>query len=35
MAVVQGMSVQARDGASRATLTAIAGEAMRAWPEHR
>ena len=32
MAVLQGMSVQARDGASRATLMAIAAQAMAAWP---
>ena len=33
MAVLQGMSVQARDGASRATLMAIADQAMNSWPE--
>ncbi|MGW4626583.1 TetR/AcrR family transcriptional regulator [Streptomyces rubiginosohelvolus] len=32
-AVVQGMSQQARDGASRAELEALAEAAMRAWPE--
>ncbi|HEY1179750.1 MAG TPA: TetR/AcrR family transcriptional regulator [Phytomonospora sp.] len=31
-AVVQGMSTQACDGASRAELRAIAASAMRAWP---
>ncbi len=31
-AVIQGLSVQARDGASRAELGAIAGLAMAAWP---
>ncbi|MGX2998480.1 TetR/AcrR family transcriptional regulator [Streptomyces sp. JNUCC 64] len=31
-AVVQGMNQQARDGADRATLEAIAATAMRAWP---
>ncbi|WP_434599826.1 TetR/AcrR family transcriptional regulator [Streptomyces sp. A5-4] len=31
--VVQGMSHQARDGASRAELEAVAELAMRAWPE--
>jgi AcrR family transcriptional regulator len=30
--VFQGMSVQARDGATRATLRATAQAAMRAWP---
>ena len=33
MAVLQGMSVQARDGASRTTLEAIASHAMLAWPK--
>ena len=33
MAILQGMSVQARDGATRATLMAIADQAMNAWPE--
>jgi AcrR family transcriptional regulator len=33
MAILQGMSVQARDGASKATLMGIAEQAMRAWPE--
>lgn len=32
MAVTQGMSVLARDGASRAALLAIVGVALRAWP---
>ncbi len=32
MAVMQGMSVQARDGASRTALMTIAGQAMKAWP---
>jgi AcrR family transcriptional regulator len=32
MAILQGMSVQARDGASRAALMAIAERAMNAWP---
>ncbi len=32
MAILQGMSVQARDGASRATLMAISDRAMAAWP---
>ena len=32
MAVMQGMSVLARDGASRANLLAIVRAAMRAWP---
>ncbi|WP_411080188.1 TetR/AcrR family transcriptional regulator [Streptomyces sp. cmx-18-6] len=31
--VVQGMSQQARDGASRAELAAVAQLAMRSWPE--
>lgn len=31
-AVMQGMSQQARDGASREELTAVAEAAMRAWP---
>lgn len=31
-AVVQGMSTQARDGAGREELRAIASRAMRAWP---
>jgi AcrR family transcriptional regulator len=30
--VLQGMSAQARDGASREELQAIAGAALRAWP---
>jgi AcrR family transcriptional regulator len=30
-AVMQGMSVQARDGASRAALLAVAGRAVEAW----
>ena len=33
MAIMQGISVQARDGASRTTLMAIAAQAMAAWPE--
>jgi AcrR family transcriptional regulator len=32
MAVLQGMSVQARDGASRADLMGIAAQAMMGWP---
>ena len=32
MAILQGMSIQARDGASRATLEALASHAMQAWP---
>ncbi len=32
MAILQGMSIQARDGASRAALHAIAAHAMQAWP---
>ena len=32
MAILQGMSVQARDGASRATLMAMSDLAMKAWP---
>ena len=32
-AVLQGMTVQARDGASRGELLAIARAAMRSWPE--
>jgi TetR/AcrR family transcriptional regulator, copper-responsive repressor len=32
VAVFQGMSLKARDGASRAELEAIARQAMRAWP---
>ncbi len=31
-ATIQGMSQQARDGASHADLTAVADAAMRAWP---
>ncbi|XIE80145.1 TetR/AcrR family transcriptional regulator [Streptomyces sp. SBR177] len=34
-AVLQGMSQQARDGATEAELTALAETAMRAWPEAR
>jgi AcrR family transcriptional regulator len=34
-AVFQGMSVQARDGASRKRLAAIAEIAMRAWPDKK
>ena len=33
MAVVQGMSTLARDGASREHLLAVAGAAMAGWPE--
>ncbi len=33
MAVIQGMSTQARDGAERPKLLALARLAMRAWPE--
>jgi AcrR family transcriptional regulator len=32
MTILQGMSIQARDGASRAVLDAIAEQAMQAWP---
>jgi AcrR family transcriptional regulator len=32
--VFQGMSIQARDGATRASLVATAQAAMRAWPVH-
>ncbi len=35
LAVTQGMSVLARDGASRASLLAIAEAALRAWPGTR
>jgi TetR/AcrR family transcriptional regulator, copper-responsive repressor len=34
-AVLQGLSAQARDGASRAELEAIVDTAMRAWPRAR
>ncbi|MFK4068624.1 TetR/AcrR family transcriptional regulator [Streptomyces sp. NPDC029674] len=34
-AVFQGMSHQARDGATRADLEAVADLAMRAWPAHQ
>lgn len=34
MAVIQGMSVLARDGSTRASLLAIAHAALRVWPEH-
>nr|WSX49856.1 TetR/AcrR family transcriptional regulator [Streptomyces sp. NBC_00974] len=34
-AVLQGMSQQARDGASRGELEAVADVALRAWPHHR
>lgn len=34
-AVLQGMSQQARDGATRAQLEAVAQAAMRAWPRAR
>ena len=33
MGVIQGMSTQARDGASRTNLLAMAEAAMQAWPE--
>lgn len=33
--VIEGMSVQARDGADEATLFAIAQVALAAWPTHR
>ncbi len=33
MAIVQGMSVMARDGASRNALLAIADTALQAWPQ--
>ena len=32
MAVIQGMSTLARDGASQETLLAVAGQTMRSWP---
>ena len=32
IAVVQGLSVLARDGASRSTLLAVAEQAAKAWP---
>jgi hypothetical protein len=32
MAVIQGMSTLARDGAARTKLLAIADTAMQAWP---
>ena len=35
MAVIQGMSTQARDGAGRDKLLALADAAMRAWPRIR
>ena len=35
MAVIQGMSAQARDGAGRDKLLALADAAMRAWPRDR
>jgi AcrR family transcriptional regulator len=35
MAVIQGMSVLARDGQARAALLAIADTALRAWPSRR
>lgn len=34
IAVIQGLSVLARDGAGRAALLAIVHAALRAWPEH-
>lgn len=33
MAILQGMSIQARDGAARASLQAVAEQAMAAWPQ--
>ena len=33
MAVIQGMSVLARDGASRASLLAVAEQSLKGWPE--
>src|SRR5438874_567182 len=33
--VCQGMTIQARDGASRKNLLATAAAAMRAWPERK
>ena len=33
MALIQGLSVLARDGAPRATLMGVVDQAMRAWPE--
>ncbi len=33
MAIIAGMSMQAREGASRKTLLAMVDTAMRAWPE--
>ena len=33
--VIEGMAVQARDGASRKSLMATAAAAMRAWPEKK
>jgi hypothetical protein len=33
MAVIQGMSTLARDGASRAKLLRVATSAMHAWPD--
>lgn len=33
MAVIQGMSTLARDGASRATLLRVVGTAMQCWPQ--
>ena len=33
MAVIQGMSTLARDGATRRKLTSVANAAMRAWPD--
>lgn len=35
MAVMQGLSVLARDGADRASLLAIAGHALQAWPKQQ
>ena len=33
MAIIAGMSLQARDGATRKTLLTMVDDAMRAWPE--
>lgn len=35
MTVIEGMSVQARDGARRKELQMIASRALSAWPDHR
>lgn len=34
MAIMQGLSVLARDGSERAALLSIAGVALQAWPRH-